>query len=102
MAVQRAHRHPLPSAKLASSHPARPIQTCQPLYLSSAATTNHCSKLSAHKQSSSQILSSKKVHSSDAYSRKGTLVQINFAQKLSTTRQSAIGIHRGSLFFALG
>src|ERR1035437_9434018 len=67
MAVQRAQRNAMTSAELASSHPARTIQTCQPLYLSSAATTNHCSKLSAHKQSSSQILSSKKVRSSDAY-----------------------------------
>src|ERR1035437_4539443 len=60
MAVQRAHRHALTSAELTPAHPARPIQTCQPLDLSSATTTNHCSKLSAHKQSSSQILSSKK------------------------------------------
>jgi hypothetical protein len=30
------------------------------------------------------------------------LVQINFAQKLPTTRQSGIGIHCRSLIFALG
>jgi hypothetical protein len=33
-----------------------------------------------------------------ALGRKGTSVQMNFAQKLSATRQSAMGIHRGSLF----
>jgi hypothetical protein len=67
MAVQRAQRHAVTPAELTSSHPARPIQTCQPLYLRSATTTNHCAKLSAHKQSPSQILSSKKVRSSDEY-----------------------------------
>src|SRR5260370_5120676 len=60
MAIQRAQRHAVTSAELTSSHPARPIQTCQPLYLHSAPSTNHHSRLSAHKQSSSQILSSKK------------------------------------------
>src|SRR3982074_1998733 len=60
MAVQRAQRHAVTPAELTSSHPARPIQTCQPLYLRSATTTNHCAKLSAHKQSPSQILSRKK------------------------------------------
>src|ERR1700716_47002 len=60
MAIQRAQRHAVTSADLTSSHPARPIQTCQPLYLHSAPSTNHHSRLSAHKQSSSQIVSSKK------------------------------------------
>src|SRR5260370_31404248 len=60
MAIQRAQRHAVTSAELTSSHPARPIQTCQPLYLYSAPSTNHHSRLSAPKQSSSQILSSKK------------------------------------------
>src|SRR3979490_572660 len=57
MAIQRAQRHAVTSAELTSSHPARPIQTCQPLYLHSAPSTNHHSRLSAHKQRSSQILS---------------------------------------------
>src|ERR1700722_3565200 len=39
---------------------ARLPSTCPPLYLRSATTTNHCSKLFAHKQSPSQILSRKK------------------------------------------
>src|ERR1700692_2434376 len=60
MAVQRAQRHAVTPAELTSSHPARPIQTCQPLYLRSAKSTQHRSKLSAHKQSPSQILSRKK------------------------------------------
>jgi hypothetical protein len=67
MAVQRAQRHAVTSTELTSSHPARPIQTCQPLYLRSTPSTNYHSRLAPHKQSSSQILSSKKVRSSDAH-----------------------------------
>ena len=67
MAVQRAQRHAVTAAELTPAHPARPVQTCQPHYLRSATTTNHRSKLSAHNQSSSQILSNKQVRSSDAY-----------------------------------
>src|SRR5260370_20507834 len=56
------------ATELTSSHATRPIQTCQPLYLRAATTTNHRSRLSAHKQSPSQIFRSQQVHSSDAYS----------------------------------
>jgi hypothetical protein len=48
------------------AHATRPIQTSQPLHLRSV-TSSYCSRLSAHKQSSSQIISGKKVRSSDAY-----------------------------------
>ena len=67
IAIQRAQRHAVASAELTSSHATRLIQTCQPLYLRAATTTNHRSRLSAHKQSPSQIFRSQQVRSSDAY-----------------------------------
>jgi hypothetical protein len=67
IAIQRAQRHAVTSAELTSSHATRLIQTCQPLYLRAATTTNHRSRLSAHKQSPSQIFRCQQVRSSDAY-----------------------------------
>src|SRR3982074_37891 len=67
IAIQRAPPHAVTSAELTSSHATRLIQTCQPLYLRAATTTNHRSRLSAHKQSPSQIFRCQQVRSSDAY-----------------------------------
>src|SRR5260370_16948122 len=69
IAGQRAQPQTVTATELTSSHATRPIQTCQPLYLRAATTTNHRSRLSAHKQSPSQIFRSQQVRSSDAYDR---------------------------------
>jgi hypothetical protein len=56
MAVQRAQRQTMTAAELSPPHPARTVQTRQPLYLRSTTTTIYHYRLSAHKQSPSQIL----------------------------------------------
>src|ERR1017187_3713031 len=56
IAAQRAQPQTMTTAELSPPHPARTVQTRQPLYLRSTTTTIYHYRLSAHKQSPSQIL----------------------------------------------
>jgi hypothetical protein len=55
MPGQRAQRHSMAATKLASPHPALPVQSSQPRYLLAATSTNSNSRLFCHRKSPSQI-----------------------------------------------